>query len=224
MNVSPSMQVWASELAKRQNMRRPTNTRPCLKSGKFQKAVRGLVVLQATVSVLLLGINVANAQARVGPDSATRLTRLGRDLAYGTAEGLGFAAVAQLRERPAEWETGWRGYEKRAGSNLGEFYIQEITTEGLAALMNRPVTYPRCPCAKLADRLAWALRAGFTDVSADGSHPIAVPRLVGQYAGSLAQAEWLPRRGQSRTRVAIVNGTTSLVIGAFINIYHELRR
>jgi len=39
----------------------------------------------------------SHAQARVGSDSATRLTRFGRDIAYGTLEG---AIANAIRERP----------------------------------------------------------------------------------------------------------------------------
>jgi hypothetical protein len=166
----------------------------------------------------------AHAQSRVGSDSATRLTRFGRDVLYGGAEGLGFAGVDQLRNDPVEWGKGWRGYGKRAASNVGEFLIQETVTEGLAAAMNRPVDYRRCRCRGFGDRVWSAFRGAVTDQMPDGSHPLAVPRIVGAYAGSIAQAEWRPATTTSRARVALVNGTSSLVIGGLINLYYEVRR
>jgi hypothetical protein len=163
----------------------------------------------------------AGAQVHVGKDSATRLLRLGRDLMYGTAEGLAFAGYDQLTNDPPEWGKGWRGYGRRAASNIGEFYIQESATEGLAALMDRPLDYTRCPCHETHSRIAWALHGIFTDEMRNGTHPIAVPRIAGAYLGSFAQASWRPSHGHSRARVALLNGTTSLAIGGLINLYHE---
>jgi len=115
-------------------------------------------------AIVAAGISVARpsraiAQVHVGKDSATRLLRLGRDLMYGTAEGLAFAGYDQLTNDPPEWGKGWRGYGRRAASNIGEFYIQESATEGLAALMDRPLDYTRCPCHETHSRIAWALQA-----------------------------------------------------------------
>jgi hypothetical protein len=172
----------------------------------------------------MLGAPRVHAQARVGRDSATRLTRFGRDLAYGTAEGFAFAGIAQLENDPSQWGKGWPGYEKRLASNLGEFYIQEGVTEGLAAAMDRPLDYTRCTCREFGGRVAWAIRGAVTDPMRDGSHPLAVPRIVGAYAGSFAQATWMPKTGNTFARVALLNGTESLAIGALINIYHEIRR
>ena len=179
--------------------------------------------------VLLVGAAVfvfghrAQAQARVGSDSATRLTRFGRDLVYGTLEGLAFAGVDQMSKSPPQWGAGWSGYEKRAASNLGEFYIQESVTEGLAAAMNRPLDYGHCRCHGTGDRFAWAVAGAFVDEMPDGHRLFAVPRVVGAYAGSFAQASWRPSNGGDRTRVALVNGTTSLALGALINLFYEFR-
>ena len=168
--------------------------------------------------------NSAGAQSRVGSDSATRWTRFGRDVALGTVEGLGFSGIDQLSNSPPQWGRGWRGYEKRAASNLGEFYIQESVGEGLAALMNRPLDYKRCGCGNTGERFWWAVRGAVTDQMPDGTHPLAVPRIVGAYAGSFAQAAWRPSNGADRTRVALLNGTESLLIGAGINLFYEFRR
>ena len=80
--------------------------------------------------LLVVAAPVASAQWRVGSDSATRLTRLGRAMAYGSILGVGFAAVDQWQNDPPEWGRGWPGFGRRLASNLGEFYIQEGVTEG----------------------------------------------------------------------------------------------
>lgn len=176
----------------------------------------------AAAALALLAATSAEAQWRVGSDSASRWTRLGRDMAYGTVEALAFSAGDQLQNRPAEWGKGWRGYGRRFASNEGEFVIQEGVTEGLAAAMRRPLGYQHCGCRGTMDRIGWALKAAVTDPMPDGSHPLAIPRIAGAYAGSFAQASWRPGSG-NRVQTALWNGTTSLGIGALINLYYELR-
>jgi hypothetical protein len=166
----------------------------------------------------------ARAQSRVGSDSSTRITRYGRDLVYGTGMGFVYAGVDQWRNDPVEWGKGWPGYEKRLASNVGEFLVQETVTEILAGAMNRPLDYQPSPHRKTAARIAWALQQSYTDLMPDHTHPIAIPRIVGAYAGSFAQASWRPATSSGRTRIALVNGTTSLLVGAVINLYHEARR
>jgi hypothetical protein len=166
---------------------------------------------------------MAAAQVRVGRDSSTRLNRFGRDLIYGTGMGLLFAEVDHLRHEPPEWGKGWEGYRKRAASDIGEFVIQEGTTEALAAALHHPLDYERCPCRGAWNRVRWALWGSVTDPMPDGRHPIAVPRIVGAYVGSFAQATWLPS-DVNRARTALVNGTVSLLIGVGINLFQEARR
>jgi len=173
-------------------------------------------------SFLLLGRDAA-AQVRVGRDSSTRLNRYGRDLAYGVALGFGYAGVDQLRDDPLQWGKGWRGYEKRLASNVGEFVIQESVTDAVAAAMHRPLDYQVSHSRRWSRRIGWALQAAVTDPLPSGRHPVAVPRILGAYAGSFAQASWRPETPAGRTRTALVNGTASLVIGALINLFHEWR-
>jgi hypothetical protein len=164
-----------------------------------------------------------HAQSRVGADSSTRTRRYRHDLAYGTALGFVYAGVDQARNDPPEWERGWRGYGRRLASNVGEFVIQETVTDVAAAIMNRPLDYRRCRCSGTGRKIGWALQSSVTDVLPDGHRALAVPRILGAYSGSFAQAAWRPPGLQSRTQTALVNGTVSLLIGAGINLYHELR-
>jgi len=185
--------------------------------------VRRTIGIVGTLSILLVTASVAGAQVRVGRDSTTRLLRFGRDMLYGTAEGLGFAAYDQWQNDPEEWGNGAAGYGRRAASNIGEFLIQEGVTEGVAAIMKRPLDYTPCGCGRTTKRIWWAVRGAVTDQLPDGSHPIAVPRILGAFTGSIAQARWRPSHGHDRTRVGLVNGATSLGIGALINLYKEFR-
>jgi len=176
----------------------------------------------AVLIALIIVPSAANAQ-RVGRDSATRLERFGRAVAYGAGMGFLYAGVNQINDDPAEWERTWTGYGKRYASNLGEFVIQESVTDGLAAIMKRPLDYTPCGCTSRGKRLGYALAGALTDQMADGTHPIAIPRIVGAYAGAYAQTTWRP---DSRTRAAqtLLYGTTSIAIGGLINVYHEFLR
>jgi hypothetical protein len=182
-------------------------------------ARRTFSILAATL-LAALASGKAHAQSRVGADSARRLDRFGRDLLYGTAEGLAYAGLDQLRDQPVEWSRGWRGYGKRAASNVGEFVIQEGVTEGLAAAMNRPLDYAACACRGTPARFWWAVRGALLDQTAHGHESLAIPRIAGAYIGSAAQAAWRPENSD-RVGVALLNGTTSLALGAVINLYHE---
>lgn len=184
---------------------------------------RILRALLLPAAMLLFASGLARAQVRVGRDSSTRLNRFGRDLVYGTGMGLLYAEVDQLRNEPPQWGKGWAGYRKRAASDIGEFVIQEGTTEALAAVLHRPLDYERCRCRGAWNRIRWALWGSVTDPMPNGRHPIAVPRIVGAYAGSFAQATWRPI-DSDRARSALVNGTVSLLIGAGINLFQEARR
>src|SRR4030088_3076618 len=97
-----------------------------------------LLLVLALVAMSAMPRSLA-AQRRVGSASATRTTRYFRDMAWGSAIGLAWAGVDQLREDPEEWGKGWRGYGKRAASGVGQFLIQETVTHGLANAMSRPL-------------------------------------------------------------------------------------
>src|SRR5262249_32168135 len=72
--------------------------------------IRILATCSLSAAVLGGAASHAGAQSRVGADSSSRIARPGHDLAYGTAEGLAWAAVDQQSNSPPEWGHGWRGY------------------------------------------------------------------------------------------------------------------
>jgi hypothetical protein len=184
------------------------------------------IVVRFSLRVALAVLAVASpayAQSRVGSDSSARITRYGHDLMFGGALGFAYAGVDQLRNDPVEWGKGWRGYEKRVASDVGEFLIQETTTDVLASAMNRPLDYQRCHCENAGNRFEWAVMSALTDPTPQRGHVLAVPRIVGAFAGSFAQAAWRPATTTSRTQLGLINGATSLLIGAGINLYYEFR-
>jgi hypothetical protein len=189
-----------------------------MRNGRRRIAYALLLVASAALTPV-----ESRAQSRVGSDSSTRTHRYAHDLVYGVALGFAYAGVDQLRTDPPEWGKGWHGYERRLASNVGEFVIQETVTDLLAAAMNRPLDYQHCRCAGTWRKIGWAAQSSVTDPLPNGHRAVAVPRIVGAYAGSFAQAAWRPATSSGRTRTALVNGTVSLIIGAGINLFYELR-
>lgn len=189
---------------------------------RFSGSARGRASL-ALATAFVVGLATPGAaQARIG--NHTRLARFGIDLAYGSLEGLAFAGVDQARNDPPEWGHGWPGYGRRAASNVGGFVIQESVTEGLAAVMNRPLDYTRCKCSGNSPRIRHALLGSVTDEMPDGSRKFAVPRIAGAYVGSFAQTAWRPNGGRNWLWFGLERGTASLAIGAGINLWHEFVR
>jgi hypothetical protein len=183
--------------------------------------VRWWMIAGATIaSVAVPGLQ---AQGRVGADSSKRSHRYVHDILYGSVLGLGYAGLDQLRNDPPEWGKGWHGYERRVASDVGEFLIQETVVEALAATMNRPLDYQRCRCRAIGSRVGWALASSVTDPLPHDHRAIALPRIVGAYVGSFAQATWRPATTTGRTTTALINGSVSLLIGAGINLFYELR-
>jgi hypothetical protein len=160
-----------------------------------------------------------SAQARIG--GHTRLERFGIDLGYGVLMGLAFAGIDQARNDPPEWGQGGKGYGRRAASNIGQFVIQESVTEGLAAIMNRPLDYQRCKCQNKGARIRHAFAGAVMDQMPDGSYKFAVPRVTGAYVGSFAQGAWRPNGGRNWAQIGLGRGTASLAVGGFINLFHE---
>ena len=179
-------------------------------------------VLSLVVFIALGSVQPLLAQSRVGPDSADRLTAYGRNMAWMAAGGLGYATWDQLMNNPEQWGHSWSGYGKRVASNVGATAIQETVTEGLAYVMDRPVTYQRCKCTGTAKRVNWALKGTITDQMPDGSAPIAVPRIVGGYVGAYARTTWFPSNtNNSRLTRTLIDGTTTLAVSAVINLTYE---
>lgn len=193
-------------------------------TGHRRRPLVRVASLVCVLCALAAAPSALRAQVRVDHGRHTRLQRFARDMGYGVAEGLGFAAVDQAEDRPAAWGRGSSGYERRAASNVGEFVIQETVTEGTAAVLKHPLDYTRCRCTGTARRVGHALLGAVADEEPGGAYAFAAPRIAGAYAGAFAQASWWPGMGRGRLRMALTKGSTSLAIGAAINLFHEFVR
>lgn len=110
----------------------------------------------------------------------SRWRSYGENVARVNGGALGFAAWDQLREDPEEWGQGWRGYDRRAVSEVAGSVVQET-----------------------------------------GSTPVAVPRIVRAYGGAFARTTWHPAGERGRTLATLISGSTSLGVGALINLAYE---
>jgi hypothetical protein len=153
------------------------------------------------------------------PDSRWR--SYGQNVARVSGGAFAFAAWDHLRDDPEEWGNGWRGYERRAVSEIAGSVVQETITEGLAAGMRRPLDFARCSCYGTRRRFTWAVRGALFDQMPDGSTPLAVPRIVGAYGGAFARTTWHPASDHSRTVATVISGSASLGVGALINLAYE---
>ena len=62
--------------------------------------------------------------------------------------------------------------------------------------MDRPLDYTPCKCTETGDRVIWAVQGAILDELPNGQRVVAVPRIVGAYVGSFAQAAWRPSRSE----------------------------
>jgi hypothetical protein len=200
--------------------RRQSNQNPDTRADVSSRFAR-VLSLVGFIAVLA-SVRPLAAQSRVGPDSADRLTAYGRNMVRMSIGGIGYGTWDQLWNNPQQWGHSWSGYGKRIASNVGATAIQETVTEGIAYVMDRPVTYQPCKCTRTGDRVNWALKGTVTDQMPDGSAPIAVPRIVGGYVGAFARTTWFPSNtNNSRATRTLIDGTTTLAVSAVINLTYE---
>lgn len=138
----------------------------------------------------------------------------------GTLAGASLkAGIDHLRDVPQEWDQTHGGYGRRLASVGGRFAVQTTVTHGLAAVMDRQTTYPRCECSGRGRRLRHALLGTVTDLREDGRRTLAVPRMAGAYAGAFAQLAWHP--GKVDAGDALKSGTAFVVSAAIQNLARE---
>jgi len=172
------------------------------------------------IALACAALPIARAQ-ETAADSAGRWKLYGINVARVSVGALGFAAWDQWRNDPEEWGKGWPGYQRRAVSEIAGSFVQETITEGLAAALHRPRDYTRCVCQGGARRFEWAVSGALVDHMANGSRPIAVPRIVGAYSAAYIRTTWHPAKEHDRPLRTLISGSSSLGIGALINLAYE---
>ena len=101
-------------------------------------------------------------------------------------------ALDQIRDKPEEWDQDFEGFGKRLASNAGRNAVEETVRHGLAALMDRSVSYQRCTCTDVGGRIWHAVVETVTDRDRDGDRLPAIPRFAGSVAGAFAESSWQP--------------------------------
>ncbi|HEY7612352.1 MAG TPA: hypothetical protein VH764_05125 [Gemmatimonadales bacterium] len=116
-----------------------------------------------------------------------------------------------------------RGNDKlgsEIASRFGQMAIETSVQHGLAAVMQHSTDYQPCDCRGFGNKVGHALVETFTDRLPDGSRAIAVPRMVGAYAGGFARLAWDHDRGGAQD--VLMNTTLSFGLTAVFNIAREL--
>jgi hypothetical protein len=126
-------------------------------------------------------------------------------------------AIDQWRDEPPEWDEDGNGFAKRLASNAGRNGIEESVRHGLAAVMNRSVSYQRCACRSFDRRLRHALLESITDRGREGKRMVSFARIGGVFAGALAQDAWEPGDRGEILRV----GARGLAFGVLGNLWRE---
>jgi hypothetical protein len=131
----------------------------------------------------------------------------------GVATGLD-----QLRENPDEWDQDLYGFGQRVESNVGRNAVEESVRHGLAALMDRSVTYQPCTCTDFGGRVWNAVLETVTDRDQDGDRLPAIPRFAGAAVGAFAESAWQP--GEDNDDVLRI-ATRSLLFGTLGSLWKE---
>jgi hypothetical protein len=129
------------------------------------------------------------------------------------------AGLDQWRDEPEEWDQDIGGFGQRLASNAGRNAVEESARHGLAALMDRSVTYQRCTCSAVGGRVWNAFLETITDRDREGDRLPAIPRLAGSVAGAYAESSWRPGE-DDRTDVVRI-ATRSVLFGMLGNLWTE---
>jgi hypothetical protein len=134
----------------------------------------------------------------------------------GALMGLGLAtAIDQARDDPPQWGNSW---EKRLASNAGRNAVQETVRHGIAAVLDRSVSYRRCSCAGIGSRIGNAVVEVVTDRDRNGGRSFGIARFAGSYAGAYAESTWRPDRDAPEI---LAVGTSILLFGTASNLWRE---
>lgn len=106
------------------------------------------------------------------------------------------AGMSQAYNTPPEWKQGFKGYNKRFGSDFGIAAISTTTRYGLAEAFREDTLYYRCECKGVFPRLRHAVISTLTARRGEDGHRVfSFPALVAPYAGSMtAVYAWYPGR------------------------------
>jgi hypothetical protein len=130
--------------------------------------------------------------------------------------GLG-AGIAQWRNAPKEWGSGFPGYERRYAAILGTAIVRNTTEFGVAMWRHEDYRYPRSSRNGFGPRTADVIHNTIFMRTDDGGEELAWSRAATAITTSVAVNSWQPSRlrGTRRTLLSIVGGFVGYGTGNF---------
>ena len=160
----------------------------------------GVVVLML-VPLLYLSSDVSaqtgqapDPSSEVRPSGSERFRNFGVDAAgpVWLVEAVGWAALGQATETPAEGGPGARGVGKRYASLIGQGVIQEGVTYGLSEAMAVDSRFHKSRKHGFFPRAGEALLQAVTSRRTNGRRIVSAPLLAGYAAGGIGMMAWYP--------------------------------
>ena len=119
--------------------------------------------------------------------------------------GLG-AGIAQWKNAPKEWGTGFPGYERRYAAILGTAMVRNTTEFGVAMWRHEDYRYPRSLRNGFSPRTADVIHNTIFMRTDDGGEELAWSRAATAIATGIAVNSWQPTRLRHNTLISIVGG------------------
>jgi hypothetical protein len=135
-------------------------------------------------------------------------------------ESVAVAAGQQVISTPDGWPRTFSGYGKRVGSEVVLLVVETGVREGGDALLGLDPRYYNCRCSGIWNRTGHALKMTFLAYDASGRLRPDLPRLVGDYSGSMLVTTWYPSH-YSPTVQGVQMGHIQVGFDAGMNIARE---
>jgi len=139
---------------------------------------------------------------------------------YMYYESIAVAAGQQFVGEPEGWPRTVSGYAKRAGSEMALLAIEEGIHQGGDAALGLDPRYFHCRCSGVWHRTGHAFKMTFLAYDANGHLRPDLPRLVGDYAGSMLVTTWYPPQYIARVQ-GVQMGHTQVGFDVGVNILRE---
>jgi hypothetical protein len=128
----------------------------------------------------------------------------------GAIFGAGFnAAMAQIKNTPAEWGQGFEGYSKRFGARIAQSTTKSTARLAFGVLFNEDPRRVGSRKKGFFPRAAHAFAHGtFVTRSDDGGSQFAAGRLAGAFSSGFVGLAWTPYSDNEVKRALVRTGTS----------------
>src|SRR5579872_2081175 len=107
------------------------------------------------------------------------------------------AGLGTWRDRPSEFGSHWKGFDKRAGADLSEAAVSHTLEAGLGAIWGEDPRYLRDPGAPYKNRLANVFKMTFLTRNREGQLMPAYARFIAIPGSSALASIWRPESESS---------------------------